>query len=376
MLRVRIVDTDGTPLRSVLNLRTQERPGLGRVDVTAVATREPLTAPLPPTHSRDVAFGLGRWFDGEAFRGGPPLPAGVHGVLELRQREPLFVTVLLQHVVLATAAVTADQDEVVLQVPLAALVARLSSVKLRCVDGETGAPLTEVVVMLANAWAGILDSTIEPDGRVVLSDLHPGLHPLRVHSNTHLAPSVLVLVPPATELDLGDIPLLPHRQLECVALDPSGAEVPCTIQATSLEPLPHSAMQPSSLVVSSSRHAAHPFRCALQLRPGRYLFQVTAKGGLVTLQEVDTEAVREGPLRIQLARGCRLRLSTEEATPIEFELRDLDGRRISEDYLQGHSPHDLYFPPGDYVMTLRYVDGRATSRTLRLGPTGVTLRVP
>jgi hypothetical protein len=185
----------------------------------------------------------------------------------------------------------------------------------------------------------------------------------------------LVLVPPATELDLGDIPLMPLQKLECIVRDPDGQAIHCVLHTLPLDPLPHPALR-------SHRRSAHHYQSlsepiVVRLPPGRYLFQVVAQGGLVASQVVDTRTLSDGTLRFQLAGGCRLRLLIDaEETSARLEVRNDSGQPLIELDLRGRETHDNYFPVGNYVMTLRHLDGRVTTRAVQLGPDGLTLKVP
>jgi hypothetical protein len=199
-------------------------------------------------------------------------------------------------------------------------------------------------------------------------------------------------VPIGAVLDLGDLPLLAPQTLQCTALDPDGKEIACAIRAFALDPLPHSAMRHQVHYARTNHFATTIEPVGLQLSPGRYRFQVIdavtqhgpvlssdtdGQAGLVVIQEIDTRTLTDGRLRFQLARGCRVRLevTAAEATT-SFYWKNAAGQSLLRVGLHGTYTYDQYFPAGNYVMTLRESDGRETSRAVRLGPEGFTLRWP
>lgn len=376
VLAVKIVTPDGRLLHTALAEIVRERRRLAFVEVAAVATATAPDGDFSPTAGRDVAVGLGRWRGATGIAAqigeGPPLPAGVSGVLEIDASREVWVSAVLRHRVLASAAVQPGQTEVALTVALEQVLQELGTIRGRVVDAATGAPVPRARVGFDDLQSGGMGEAAAADGRFELRDLRPGLLRMGIRSELHQANGDLVLLEPGQVLDLGDVPVAAVRNVRgrCEGAR-SGADQG-RIAWTPLEPPWHPAVRQRG---GGTTAVAGDGTFALRLTEGRYLIRAYGAGGAVV--EVDTRVLGDEPLVLRLAPEAELRVAVQSAgEPWEMAVADAARRVLHRVSLRDGQRFPVALLPGDYRVELTGPGGAAKAHTVRLGPGGADLTVP
>lgn len=373
-LAVKILTPDGQPLHSVIAARFTEPPQLRFAQVDAIATAWQPTSDFPPTASRELNYGLGVWRSStswEAQMRGNVLGSQFAGAFELEAREPLWISAVLRHRILATERVEPGAPELTLTVPIETLWQNLCTLRLRVVDAATRAPVSDARVAISDRSSGNSGRLVDADGRIELRDLVPGLMELRVSSmGAGMAPVDLQLEPGAV-LDLGDIAIEAPRLVKgrCRPLPADRHDI--YIIALCLDPTPH----PALIRTSDRVRTAADGTFTLQLLEGRYLVRAFNGGGAV--REIDTRAQGEQELVLELEPEAQFRIQgTSRDELYQLRIEDAAGHRIMRAWIPANARYPVACLPGTYRVEIVDRHGKIIAREIALGPEGYDLRVP
>jgi hypothetical protein len=367
LLRVDAVTPGGEPL--LPEFAKVVGPGLAHRCFAAIAqpADAPLAGDLPPTDLASVRGGIGE-FSGDLPFEGPPLPRSSVGMLALPPDAPVAVTLLLRSTRLATELAQPGQGVLTFVLTADALKSRLARIRLRVVDGRTGAAASTARVGFSDAQTGAQQKPVDADGRIVVEHLKPGRLRMTVAVEGLAAPPVEVEAPAGGDLDLGDVVLQPTRDV-AFAFEPADVEV--ALRCIPLDAPSHAALRAAALRTGRAHGTA-----SLRLYPGRYAALAGSAAG-AALVEFDTRALPEGPLRIVLRPTPPLVLKNEVGPGFaSLVLRNPQGIVVAQHQLTGRWQTKLWLPAGEYTAEVVDITGARTTRAARLGPDGATLVVP
>jgi len=329
----------------------------------AIATEDSPAGDLPATDLlARSSWGMGRWRRASSSLDVPD----IHGRIHLDEPPPVHVSAVLRHLVLDTRRIETAPTTVTFQIDPELLASRLSGLRLRTVDAESGAPLEGVRVALDTAQSGGSGVPTDGDGRVELLDQIPGRMRLSVTpAPPHAQVNDLVDLAPGEVLDLGDVALAHGVPIALRFVDAAGAGVQTAVFFTH-----HVPDDPTS-----------PF-----VRWGLYHWLTDQDGRMeggalapdLWLARVNTEDVREGgeggdgpsaapfvldlrdgpqPLRtIVVSPTTRVRLTPRaDADGLSYTLFAENRLPVTRGGLAAGSPEVLRLPPGQYA--LRVEDG-------------------
>jgi hypothetical protein len=370
-LRVRIDTPDGTPLNERLAAFNERNPGLWGLQVSAVASADPLPPGFPVTALAEYLAGNGPWSWPEEFLDGdrPRLPEGCAGQFELPEDRPMHISVVLQNLVLATERVEPGQKEVRIIVPFEAVVGSLCTVTLRVVDAASGAPLTGALVAVSNASGSRAARPVDEDGRIWLTQQLHGRFGLDVRAPGKLARPVAITLAPGATVDLGEIrlhePVAVGFRFEGIA---ENAEI--RIGLTCLEPPEHPALRPPFSRYGRQR-AGTLFE--VEVPAGRH--RLTAKGGgAIGEIEFDTARLGGAPVTVAMRAAAPLRVVPPTSSlPVELRLVDGAGREVYRYWVTWTAPFEVLVAPVGYVAEIATLDGDREQRTVWVGTTGADL---
>lgn len=374
-LVVKILTPEGRPLHAELAAASRTRRMLYHVELAAVVTAAQPDGDFAPMPYREVRFGVGRWRSASGFAarmsGQAQQPDDVAGIVEIDEQQPLWVSAVMRHRVLASVQVQPGQPEVVLTVALDQVLKDLGSIRGRVVDAATGAAVADAAVGFGDLQSSGSGGKSDAQGMFVVEDLRPGLLDVEIRAEKRSARHDLVLLQPGQALDLGDVPVFEFQIIKgrCEGLQGKGDAGSVSYQP--LDPAWHPAVQRHR---DSTRIAADG-TFALYLAEGRYLLRASGAGGAV--REIDTRALGEGPLVLQLQPEVDLRLDVQTGgASWSAEVFDGTGRRLYSRQLQHGWKFPLHFLPGDYRVELSGPRGVRQTRQLHLGKDGADLKVP
>ena len=372
-LLVRILTPDGRPIHEALQEAGKARPSLWQIEVGALATPWQPGGDFPPTGLREADYGVGRWRSATgigAMRDGPKIGKDCAGVLELDTQQPLWVSAVLRHRVLASSAIEPGQAEVSLTVSLEQLFQSLGTIRVRVVD-STGAPVTDARVAFNDQQSGGMGAAVDAEGRIEVRDLRPGLLTMGVFAKGSYCPRALVQLEPGQTLDLGDVAVVAFREIKgrCENLGGKGDRL--VVQATSLDTPAHPALRPEA----QSAQVAEDGTFTLRLPDGRYFVRATGAGGATTT--LDTKALGSELLILRLVKEAGIRLDVQtRGELLELAIVGPDGRALWRRWLKDGWKFPINALPGDYRIELKDRTGKVTTRQLHLGAEGVDLRIP
>lgn len=374
LLTVKIQTPEGEPLHLALQKVTKDRSMLHHVEVCAVVTASRPEADFPPTPYREVSLGLGRWQSATGIsarvRDGAQQPKDVAGTIEIDERQPLWVTAVMRHRVLASAQVEPGQGEVVLTVPLQQVLQDLCSIRGRVVDAADGTPVANAAIGFGDLQGTGSAGKSDADGHFEVRHLRPGLLDVEIRGASRMARRDLVLLQPGQTLDIGDVPIFEFRQIKGRCEGLMGKPEDCSISWTSLEVPTHPAVR---RYTDSTRVAADG-TFTLNLPDGPYRLRASGSGGALT--EIDTRTLGDQPLVLQLAPEANVRLDVQSnGEPWELAMFDSKGREVYRRALQHGWQFALRFLPGDYRAELTDRHGTKHTRQIHLGADGVDLPV-
>ncbi|MBL8898546.1 MAG: carboxypeptidase regulatory-like domain-containing protein [Planctomycetes bacterium] len=373
-LAVKILTPDGQPLHAVIAAHISERPQLRSAEVHAIATAWQPSGDFPPTASRELNYGLGIWRSStsrEAQIRGNVLGSQFAGAFELEAREPLWISAVLRHRILAMERVAPGTPELTLTVPIETLWQSLSTLRLRVIDAATRAPVPGARVAISTRSSGNSGRAVEADGRIELRDLFPGHMELHVWSNDARIAPVDVQLEPGAVLDLGDLaieaPRLVKGRCRPLPADPRAIN----LSVLCLDPPPH----PALIRTFDRVQAAADGTFTLHLLEGRHFVRAFRGGGAA--REIDTRALDEDELVLELAPEAQFRIQgTSRGEPYQLRIEDAAGHRIMRSWIPPNARYPIDCLPGTYRVEIVDRHGKVTAQEIGLGFEGYDLRVP
>ncbi|MBI5852816.1 MAG: hypothetical protein HZB39_17530 [Planctomycetes bacterium] len=362
-LRVSLVTPDGVPLRDAVQASEGLQASLGLAHVSVIATLTPPPNPIPAVSGHEPDLGLGQWIDSfeRQNRGLPGLPKRYAGTHSLPVDVPLHISAVLRSAVLASERVEPGQEELRLVVGVDDVARSRCRVRLRVIDGASGAVVTEARVALNTTQSVGAGDAVDGDGRIELT-AGPGVHRLDVLAASTRSSAWNLDLAPGAVVDLGDVPLHEYRWIALrIEGVPEGARV--SYLAKSLEAPPHPALRARwSYFVPGPDGAM-----AVQVAPGRASVRVTA-GTAIAVVDFDTRRLGDAPLAVTLAPGAVLHvLPPPLERGVTLLITEESGTAVARFGMPSATPYDLTLPIGRYDAAITRPDGSVEHRTLVLG---------
>ncbi|MEM1447922.1 MAG: sigma-70 family RNA polymerase sigma factor [Planctomycetota bacterium] len=280
----------------------------------------------PPPATMDVGGRImirsecGR-FNSRSERSTPAdLDARYHGELLLTAAPPLHVSLVYRNTVLETRVLSGGEEELVFEIPPLAELG--GSVRVRVVDRETGAPITEGVGLGHPSGGVIVRSRIDGDA-VVFENVPPGEMEVDRRYGEFEALQHGVEVLPGQEVDLGTIAIGRAEAFRVRTVDEEGNPVDAVPQAVR----PDLAAGPLDLDlrIGGSRGPDGTMEVSW-LAPGRTLVRAGGRDGLARVGvEVDTRETKD--VELVVPKGVRVALDGVELGA-EDALLVLDARGV------------------------------------------------
>ncbi len=219
-LRIRFVDPEG---KAVVGTASRTDPIL--TSLGAVATREHPGLRLLGAETNIPSGGdSGQYLTRRPSGSVEGLPDDCAGLLVLTEPPPVFVSAVLGNLVLESRLVDGTGEEIAFTVDLEGLKSNLSTLTLRLVDAETGAPLEgSVTPRFRNG--GVPGVRTGADGVVRVENLVPGLRWLDISARDHQRADRIVRLEPGQMLDLGELRLARERTVKGRVVDEEGRPV-------------------------------------------------------------------------------------------------------------------------------------------------------
>jgi hypothetical protein len=339
--------------------------------LSVFGTEEPLVSDLPAfAATRLDAGGIGKWtpvWSDDGPKAEEARRRGVTGELYLDRAPPAYAALFLRHLFLQSQRVEAGQRELVFIVEPALLDARLGSVKLRVLDGATGAPMPGANVVLATPRSygiGKGDQRTDAEGRAQIGCVMPGAVELRIAAPDHEHLVVPLRVPAGRELDLGDMVLSPVVAIQgrVVGAEPAAmSEV--SITWTDLDR--RSATHELSANVTTGIDAEGRFSLPYAGRH-RYAIRVSSGDGSFGNAVVDARNGPPEPVEIRLAAGTSIGVRCDHATARILVVTDAAGVPVRILRIGfGSRSSSISLPPGAYTVQV-YAGDEQLERTLPL----------
>jgi RNA polymerase sigma factor (sigma-70 family) len=306
----------------------------------------------------------------------PPLPAGADGAIVTARRPPLWVALLLKHVVVAHVRVDDPEAGVRLVVDPEAITRLTGSVHLRVVDPETHAPLAKRQIFAGDRqgwWHA--EVFTDADGVARIVDVPPGLLPIDFWETEREELSLRVRVDPGADVDAGTVALARAVSIEGSIRDDAGRPVAAFLRAIDLD----RRRDHSPFDRGPTAHASDDgvFRFGSPslggIGRGRFLIVAESRDHAIASALVDTSQGFAAPLELRAPIGTPVTfqdLRFEEG--MTYELADASGRTIDADIGFG----SLRLVPGRYVLTAWREDSMALSLPFELGTEAATVVVP
>jgi hypothetical protein len=194
-----------------------------------VATVEPLERDLPiaerPAYGR---ISVSEWASVNGYDGSDLLSlknAGFAGELRLHREPPLHAALLRGPVVIATGRIEAGQRELVFQIDPEAVRKGSGEVRLRLLDGATGAALAGAELRLRTGQNTSTSAKTGEDGVARFDGVRPGIALLTSSVAERERLELDLRVTPGARLDLGDVVLSPLASITGRVLDEQGQPV-------------------------------------------------------------------------------------------------------------------------------------------------------
>jgi hypothetical protein len=310
---------------------------------------------------------------------GTSLVADQDKKIEIFAEPPIYVSVAMRDLVLATTKVVGRVESVELVVDPAKLRTMLGGLTLIVLDGETGAPAMDASVHLRTSESS--DPAIHPDdtGHVKFDGRVPGRYELEVAMAARGDLLVDAEVAAGHVTDLGTVRLGPEVRIRGRCIDEKGAEqsdvLPVVVQLREVS------QRRAAITVFPARPAAESAGFVFRGLPaGRYEIQSTpvrpsttggddegqpgdwhlalserhAVGWIFDPKIIDT---RSGPvddlvLTVRHPSSIFIRPVSEAVDGMDFEIQSAGGVSVLSDRFHGSMPTRIELAPGDYRLTL------------------------
>lgn len=375
VLMVRARTPEGEPLEDAA--RKVEATGGLHMGVEAYAAAFVGTPPasLPLTDTRSThGLGVGDFRSRWHYKKEAGEPPDCIGHLTLTRDLPVHVALMLRQSTLASQVVSPGASEVVFELSFEAMLDLLGSIRVRIVDGETGAPIEGARVAITDRQGGGSASGRSPETSVITHEgIPPGRWNVLVSAKDYEPVSQVVRLEPRQHLDLGDVVLHKVGKLSGVVLGVDGRPVQASLRWDALE----------------RRHFPQPLRnwsaesdtegeFTFQVGRGRYV--VHALVGTAAAAHVLVEIGAEPPprLEIRLLPTLPVRVQNEIADRdfYQVEVRTRDGVPVFAQELRSSGIDTIWLPRGDYLVDIHRDVTPVRSYELRVGSGEAVLRVP
>lgn len=368
-LKITAFTPEGAPLADAMRDRE-----LGhRVMLSAVATAGP-PAGFAPTDNNMLHLGLGRFAPSRWSRESEDAVPGLVGTMELQVDPPVYVSLMLRHVVLASEPVAAGQERMEFRVAVDAVSDCLGSVRVQVVDGETGNPLPGARVSVSDAQSGGGGTPTDEQGTVTIEDVPPGIMDLHVSAKDRAGVSRHFRIAPGEDLDLGTIVLEPALKVSGLVLGPDGKPVQADIRWDDLE---HH-LPPMPLINNrSTRSNAEGEFSLWNVGPSRFALHVRADE-LVAHALVDATKGPPEDLEVRLQPGVPVKVVKDIASDRQylFSIRTRDGLPVYGDLVRSAGDMTLHLPPGEYLADVHEDLTLVRSFAFTAAGAGTRIRVP
>lgn len=347
-----------------------------------VATVEPLERDLPlaerPAYRR---ISVGEWASVNGYEGNELLSlkaAGFAGELRLQREPPLHAALLRGSALLATRPIEAGQSELTFEIDPETVRKRSGEVRLRLLDGVSGAPLAGAQLRLRIGPSQGMSVKTDEAGVARFERVPPGLG-LLVSSVAEREQLGLDLrVPPGATVDLGDLVLSPLAAITGRVLDEHGQ--PVTNASIDWWELDRRSIAP---LCSARLNAATNGEGRFTLRgAGRHRYALVAQRGyrFAAYAAIDARHGDPEEVVLRLAATTKVRLPRASRAPDGMVLsvhhdEDSPVRVIS--FAEAFAPSQLFLAPGSYTAQLHDAhDQLVHTAKLVVGREPVTLELP
>ena len=378
VVRVKVQDSNGKSIADELQQKSMW--GLPYV----VATEVPLAGDLPPTEqSRLIRFGLGEWSSVDGMSGSPDpklLEQGYCGELRMNRAPPAYASLLLRTTLLQSQRIESGQTELVFTIEAKDVLAKHGTVKLRLLDGTTGAPITDAPVNVRTAQGGGSHAKTDADGRAVIENVVPGIGMLESHRRSQASEGLFryVRVPAGGTLDLGDVVLTPAEKITGVVVDADGKPANgASVQWTELD----CRTFPQPLVDYRGTGADADGKFQLLLGRHRHVVFASLQDGRFGFTSVDATAGAPTAVTITLGHPTKVALKAHFDMTVGYIVTALASDRspvavatLGTEY----RPQSMRLPPGAYTIEIHDLQTHRMARSfaLQVGSEPLTIDVP
>lgn len=359
--KVKFVDSAGETIANPLD---------ADLNVSAVATLEPLGASLDPATAARLPYGVGvgTW----RHQAVADLSSQYSGAIQLDEPPPVYVSAVAGGRVLATQRLEPGQDEVSLAVDEDAVEQLFATLRFRVVDLETREPLAGV--------SGTLDllHRLQPTdalGVARLERVAPGRRVLSITARDYESLDRAFDISPGAEVDLGDVSLGRAQRLTGVVIDDQGHGVPASLTWLDHERLQdHVSIWPA-LAGYATCDTDGRFTLA-SLGPRRYVLYAEHEDA-ISWMLVDRRQSTQDPLQLQLAPTQPVTLDFVDGDKIQsFVVWDARGLPA----LHGHrsrarTTQTIRLPAGAYRLATHSATQRLAEHPLTVGAQPIRLRL-
>lgn len=407
-LFVKMVTPEGEQLADAAR---KEKGALARMQVIAIATREPPPDRLPATLEDTYdSFGHATWTPisrvgapvGATLRGvrgespngssvvrytyatdphelamlphgssaspqAVDVPAGYSGILDLARPLPAYVSACVADTVLRTQFVPFGAEEVVFVISADELRGKRGALRFRIVDDETGRPLTDGRVGLhANGQFGMGNPIIDPNGWVEFEDEPPGPRHLSVVVRGFEWIVEQVWIEPGRVTDLGTYRLRRPIAIQGEVYDEGGVAVRAWV---SVWPLERYASTQRILDKFCWRADPEGHFTVRPVGPQKYVLRANDEEWAGEPVVVDASAGPVGNVRLRVARGTSVTVSYDADTPRGARLAvfDANDMPVAERAVDASRTSSLRVAPGRYRLEVLLGDESISRRAIEVG---------
>lgn len=342
---------------------------LGLAHALRVAAVElPLAQDLDPV-VWSGGLGVGRYY---AVSGSDLGVDGPDGHLELDRPPPLHAALLLQHAVLAQQPLVPGQRELTFTLDLAAVTARLSTLRVRFVD-TNGLPV-DAGVLIGNSPRFRMDTPAE-DGTHVVENLLPGITQIVAEPDGLEPFREWTMLAPGATTDLGEIVLQGEVEVRGRVVDAHGNGTAAQLECTPLDrwrpPLP---MHDHPYIT-----AAGDGDFTMLLGPRRYLLCAKTPDGRIGRTIADGRGGSMPPITLTVASPTDVVFRTDQRlAAFAVVVRTEAGEPIAVVRLEPvWRDRTLKLLPGDHSLDIHDGNGALLRRMpLRVGTERLLVEVP
>jgi RNA polymerase sigma factor (sigma-70 family) len=356
---------DGTPF---------ETPMSWQCSLGVVATRD-RPARLAGLLARvPSAFGVGVYHGQERFRPDKSIPAGYGGVLEIREKPPVWVSCILHELVVESRTLQGGEKEIVFEIDPAQLESQLATVVVRCADVRDGKPIAAATVDV-----GFQDSmgggrSCDAAGTVRIEKLVPGMRSVTARAPQFAGWERWVRVPPGGSLDLGTIELAPAATVRGRIVDPDGRGIGARVNVFSQRAFASSC---APVIRRNDSSAADGAFSLASVESGSLRIVAQHDDFALTALDVDaTNGALDGiELRLEKGTPIELHVARGAWTGVECVIHDASGRPLAMASAYPMFIRRLRLKPGHYELGVIDGDSIVRREPLEVGTEGIVREV-